>query len=90
MAEVVLDRAPVAALTRKLEPASVPQHVRVNLEREPSIGAGTLDELGEARGRERRTALGHEHVFAVRVVLAPASLGTGRSLFVFYTAIEKH
>jgi hypothetical protein len=35
----------------------VAQHVRVRLEGEPSRGAGTLDQLGEAGGGEGRAAL---------------------------------
>jgi len=39
------------------EAASTAQHVRMRLEREPGRGAGTLDQLGEARGGEGRATL---------------------------------
>ena len=68
--EVGLQRARVVALIRQLVAASMAQHVRMGLEAELRLNPGPLDHAGEPGGAERRTTLGREHEWRLRVLLA--------------------
>jgi hypothetical protein len=61
VAQVRLKRARIVAPISKRVPASVPEHVRVALERHLGHLASPLDHSGEAGGGERRAALRREH-----------------------------
>jgi hypothetical protein len=61
MAEIGLQRACVRALVRQGKASAVPQHVRVDLERQLGLYACPFDQLGKSRGRERCLPLGHEY-----------------------------
>jgi len=51
----------------------MPQHVRMNLEREASLATQPGDHPAKAADRERRTAFGHEHERGFgRLALDPA------------------
>src|SRR5262249_3148434 len=58
--EVCLQPARVVALVREFVAASVPQHVRVRLDLEPSSLASSANELLEVAHGHWRAALGHE------------------------------
>ena len=57
------------SLGRQREPAGMPQHVRVHLEDELRLRAGTLDHAREARSGEGRTPLRREHKRRLRHLL---------------------
>ena len=58
--EVSLQRSGIPSRVRLVEPAGMPQHVRVNLDFEPSIFAGSATQLLKVGHRHRRAAFGHE------------------------------
>ena len=60
MPKVALQRARIDSIIRELESASVPEHVRMDLDAEPSLFSGTFQHLGEPHCREWRAKLGHE------------------------------
>jgi len=64
VAEVVLQGSRVPAIIGKLEPARMPQHVRVDGELEPGADGEAGQHLAEARGGHGGAALGHEDVAA--------------------------
>jgi hypothetical protein len=64
VAEVVRQRPCVVAIVGELVAGRVPQHVRVNLEREFRCSAGSLDHPQEPRWRDRRSGFRDEHVRA--------------------------
>src|SRR5271163_3509150 len=70
MPEAVLKRAGVLPLVRKLEPASVAQHVRVNRERQRACLADPRQCLTKAGRRHRRVTLGLKYMSPLRL-LAP-------------------
>src|SRR5438105_1747422 len=62
-----------SARVGELVAASMPQHVRMNLEREASLATQPGDHPAKAADRERRTAFGHEHERGFgRLALDPA------------------
>ena len=68
--EILLDRARVVALVRKLVSGGVPEHVRMDGEGEIRELAGARDQLPGRRRRHRSAALGHEQIRRLRI-LAP-------------------
>ena len=60
MPKVALQRARIDSTIRQFEAASVPEHVRMNLDTEPSLLSGTFQHLRESHCREWRAKLGHE------------------------------
>ena len=60
MPKVALQGARIDSIIRELESASVPEHVRMDLDAEPSLFSGTFQHLGEPHCREWRAKLGHE------------------------------
>jgi hypothetical protein len=62
VAEIGLDGPGIDAIVGHLEPAGVPQHVRVHWEAELGAIAQPLGHLLKAVGRDRGLALGHEQV----------------------------
>jgi hypothetical protein len=61
MPQIRLKASGVLAGVCQRESASVPEHVRVRLDFEPSRLAGTRNQLLEVAHGHRRTALGYEH-----------------------------
>jgi hypothetical protein len=62
MTEVVLERASIVAIVRKLVPAGVPEHVWVDAEWHLGGLTEALNEPVEAYGAHRPTALRNEYV----------------------------
>jgi len=68
MAEVVLDGSCVLSVVCELVTGRVAQHVRVNLEIEPSLAPGTADDLAGRVGGERGLALADEDLGRIWVI----------------------
>jgi hypothetical protein len=62
MTEVMLERASIVAIVRKLVSAGVPEHVRVDAEWHLGGLTEALNEPVEAYGAHRPTALRNEYV----------------------------
>src|SRR6478672_3826007 len=56
MAQIILDRARIMPITGELVAGAVPQHVGMNLERQPGLLTSPLDHPVERSRREGRTA----------------------------------
>src|SRR6476646_10762447 len=61
MAEIALKGPGIGAPIGQHESARMAQHVRMHRKRHPGLDSGTLDELGPARGGERRPSLRDEY-----------------------------
>jgi hypothetical protein len=68
MSEVVLDGSCVLSVVCELVAGGVAQHVRVNLELEPSLPPGTADDFAGRVGRKRGLALADEDVGRIGVI----------------------
>jgi hypothetical protein len=68
MSEIVLDRPRVLAVVCEFVPARMPQHVRVDEERETSGFASPRNHALIAGNAQRRQALGHEDIDATNTL----------------------
>ncbi len=62
VSQVVLDGSCIMTIIGKLEPASMPQHVRMNRKPDTRPFTGPSDDLTHSRGGQRTPAFGHEDV----------------------------
>ena len=61
MTQICLQSPSVGALVRQCKAAGMTQHVGMRFERQLSLNASTLDQLGKASGGEWRTSLTDKH-----------------------------
>jgi len=66
VSEIALQRPQVGALVNQGVAASMPEHMRVRLERQFRLGPGPRHKEGKARRRERPAPLGHEDEIGMR------------------------